>query len=86
VELAGEIGLDREAARQALEAGEYAGAVRADLEQARRFGIQGVPFFVLDETYGLSGAQEPETLLKALEALAEERPGQRVGERPALGY
>ena len=73
VELAGEIGLDREAARQALEAGEYAGAVRADLEQAQLYGIQGVPFFVLDGKYGLSGAQEPETFLKALEALARER-------------
>ena len=75
VELAGDIGLDREAARKALEAGEFAGAVRADLEQAQRYGIQGVPFFVLDGTYGLSGAQEPQTFLNALEALAKEKRG-----------
>ena len=75
VELAGDIGLDREAARQALKVGEFAGAVRADLEQARRYGIQGVPFFVLDGTYGLSGAQEPETFLNALEALTKEKRG-----------
>lgn len=75
VELAGEIGLDREAARRALEASEYAEAVRADLEQARRYGIQGVPFLVLGEKYGLSGAQEPETFLLALETLAQEQRG-----------
>ena len=75
VELAGDIGLDREAARHALEVGEFAGAVRADREQAQRYGSQGVPFFVLDGTYGLSGAQEPETFLKALEALAKEKRG-----------
>ena len=74
-ELAAEVGLDREAARQALNSGEYAEAVGADLEQAQRYGIQGVPFFVLDGKYGLSGAQEPETFLKALEALAGERGG-----------
>jgi predicted DsbA family dithiol-disulfide isomerase len=73
VELAGEVGLEREVAHQALETGMYAEAVRADTEQAQRYGIQGVPFFVLDGMYGLSGAQEPETFLKALEALAEEQ-------------
>jgi predicted DsbA family dithiol-disulfide isomerase len=75
VELAGEVGLDRAAARRALEAGECRGAVRDDMEQAQRYGIQGVPFFVLDGKYGLSGAREPETFLQALEALARERRG-----------
>jgi predicted DsbA family dithiol-disulfide isomerase len=75
VELASEIGLDREAARKALEAGENAGVVRADMEQAERYGITGVPFFVLDGMYGLSGAQEPDTFLKALVTIAEEKRG-----------
>jgi predicted DsbA family dithiol-disulfide isomerase len=70
VKLAGGIGLDREAARQALEAGEYAEVVRADLEQVQRYGIQGVPFSVLDGRCGLSGAQKAETFLNSFDALA----------------
>lgn len=75
VELASEIGLDPTAARQALETGEHGEAVHADMEQAQRHGIGGVPFFVLDGKYGLSGAQEPDTFLQALSTIAEERRG-----------
>ncbi len=57
VDLAGEAGLDRDAARDALESGRYLAAVRADQEQAQTYGIQGVPFFVIDGKYGVSGAQ-----------------------------
>jgi predicted DsbA family dithiol-disulfide isomerase len=65
-DLAAEIGLDREAALRALEADEYLGDVHADQDQAMRYGIRGVPFFVIDGTYGISGAQSPETFLRAL--------------------
>ena len=64
IELAAEIGLD---ARETLEGDEYADAVREDEELARRIGIQGVPFFVLDRRYGVSGAQPAELLVEALE-------------------
>jgi predicted DsbA family dithiol-disulfide isomerase len=57
VELGAEAGLDREAARDALESGRYLEAVRADQAQAQAYGIQGVPFFVIDGKYGVSGAQ-----------------------------
>ena len=60
VALAEEIGLDVDAARAALTSGEYADAVRADIAQARAYGIQGVPFFVIDGKYGVSGAQPAE--------------------------
>lgn len=60
VELAEEVGLDPAAAREALEAGTYLDAVRADQAQARAYGINGVPFFVIDGRYGVSGAQPPE--------------------------
>ncbi|CAL4859639.1 DsbA family oxidoreductase [Microbacterium sp. MM2322] len=56
-DLAAEAGLDREAAREALESGRYLEAVRADQAQAQAYGIQGVPFFVIDGKYGVSGAQ-----------------------------
>ncbi|MGW0039748.1 DsbA family oxidoreductase [Gordonia sp. NPDC003376] len=72
-ELAGEIGLDADAARASLESGEYADAVEADLAQARAYGISGVPFFVLDGRYGVSGAQSPEVFAGALRKIAAER-------------
>jgi predicted DsbA family dithiol-disulfide isomerase len=66
-ELAAEEGLDPDRARQALEDGSYADAVRADEAQAGQLGISGVPFFVLDGKYGVSGAQPTETFTRALE-------------------
>ncbi|MFN3949546.1 DsbA family protein [Microbacterium sp.] len=60
VQLATEAGLDADAAREALSSQRYRAAVRADQEQARQFGITGVPFFVIDGKYGVSGAQPVE--------------------------
>jgi predicted DsbA family dithiol-disulfide isomerase len=62
--LAVEVVVDGEAA---LTDGRYADAVRADEQLAARIGIRGVPYFVLNRRYGVSGAQPPELLLQALE-------------------
>jgi predicted DsbA family dithiol-disulfide isomerase len=69
IELGAELGLGD--ARAALESDTYADAVREDETLARRIGIQGVPFFVFDRRYGLSGAQPAEVMLQALEKAAE---------------
>ena len=66
VRLAGGAGLDEAATREALAGGAFADAVRADEARAQAFGISGVPFFAIDERYGVSGAQPPEALLDAL--------------------
>lgn len=66
VRLATEVGLDADAAREVLDSTAFANAVRADEERARMFGITGVPFFAIDEHYGVSGAQPPEALLDVL--------------------
>jgi len=68
VRLAGEVGVDGQAA---LTDERYADGVRADEELAARIGIRGVPYFVLDRRYGVSGAQPPELLLQALEKAVE---------------
>ncbi|WP_193596198.1 DsbA family protein [Microbacterium sp. YJN-G] len=60
VALAAEIGLEPDETRSALESAQYLEAVRADQAQARAYGINGVPFFVIDGQYGVSGAQPPE--------------------------
>jgi predicted DsbA family dithiol-disulfide isomerase len=52
---------------------EFLAAVDADRRQARAYGIQGVPFFVIDGRYGLSGAQPPEVFAAALRQIASER-------------
>ncbi|MGH3372815.1 MAG: DsbA family oxidoreductase, partial [Nocardioidaceae bacterium] len=53
----------------------YAEAVRADEAEAAALGIRGVPFFVVDRRYGVSGAQPAEQLLAVLErAWTEGRP------------
>ncbi|MDD2869718.1 DsbA family oxidoreductase [Neomegalonema sp.] len=72
VGIAAEVGLNPEEARAALEASTCAAAVEADKALATRYGISGVPFFVFEQKYALSGAQEIETFLEVLEKLAGE--------------
>jgi len=72
VALGAEAGLDGDALRAALEEGTYADAVTADIAQARAYGIQGVPFYVIGGKYGVSGAQRPEVFTQALEQVRAE--------------
>ncbi|USQ76251.1 DsbA family oxidoreductase [Ornithinimicrobium cryptoxanthini] len=65
-DLAAEVGLDRDEVLSALESEEFLPDVRADIAQARNYGISGVPFFVLDRKFGVSGAQETTTFVQAL--------------------
>jgi predicted DsbA family dithiol-disulfide isomerase len=79
VRLAAEAGLDADEARAVLASDRYADAVRADERQAAAYGITAVPFFVVDRTYGVAGAQPPDALLQVLEkAWAEAHPLQVV--------
>ena len=73
VDLAVEVGLDAEEARTALESSTYLAAVRQDQAQARAYGIQGVPFFVIDGQYGISGAQPPAAFENVLRDLWAKR-------------
>jgi len=66
-------GLDADEAREVLGCDRYADAVRADQAQARAYGISGVPFFVVDGRYGISGAQPAELLLGMLDRAWSER-------------
>ena len=72
VRLMGEVGVDPVQAREALELDRFADDVREDENLAGRLGIQGVPFFVLDRRFGVSGAQPPELLLDALQRAWDE--------------
>lgn len=72
-DLAAEIGLDRDDVENALRTGTYANVVDADLDQASAYGISGVPFFVIDGRYGISGAQPPEVLAQVIGQVLSER-------------
>ena len=73
VRLATEAGLPAAQVQAVLDGDAYADAVRADEQQAARYGITGVPFFVADGKYAVSGAQEPEVLLQLLRRAYGER-------------
>ncbi len=73
--VATEVGLDAEAARAVLDGDRFADEVRTDELQAQRYGITAVPFFVIDERYGVSGAQPVPVLRQALDtAWAQAHP------------
>jgi predicted DsbA family dithiol-disulfide isomerase len=59
-------GLDAGRVDEVLAGDEYADAVAADVAQARAYGATGVPFFVVDERYGVSGAQPTEVFEQVL--------------------
>lgn len=65
--LGNEIGLDEAEIKEMLENGSYNDAVQADIAQAERLGITGVPFFVIDNKYGISGAQPSEVFVDGLQ-------------------
>jgi predicted DsbA family dithiol-disulfide isomerase len=60
-------GLDAGAVDEVLEGERYADAVAADVRQAHAFGATGVPFFVIDRRYAVSGAQPVEVFAQVLE-------------------
>ncbi|GIH25734.1 protein disulfide-isomerase [Acrocarpospora phusangensis] len=66
VALGEEIGLDAAATRRALTEHRHRAQVEQDGAQARRLGATGVPFTVIDDRYGVSGAQDADTMLGIL--------------------
>lgn len=81
VDLAATLGFDRDDVAAALDAGTYATDVQADVDQAAALGIHGVPFYVIDGRYGVSGAQEPGLFAQVLRQVVAERAD--TGQEPA---
>jgi predicted DsbA family dithiol-disulfide isomerase len=67
-----EVGLDSEEVSQVLNSDTYGAEVKKDQEEANAIGVQGVPFFVLDNKYAISGAQPASAFLETLEKVWEE--------------
>ncbi|MEW9700606.1 DsbA family oxidoreductase [Paenibacillus sp. SI8] len=70
-----EAGLDPEAVIAMLASDQFAAEVQADQAEGARLGVRGVPFYVVNRKYAISGAQSPEVFLQTLEkAWDEEHP------------
>lgn len=66
LELGLSLGIDSDAILDMLSSDAFAADVESDIYQAQQIGVQGVPFFVFDNKYAISGAQQSETFLAAL--------------------
>jgi predicted DsbA family dithiol-disulfide isomerase len=67
--IATEVGMNGAEVLNALRAGTDEDTVRNLIDQARQAGVSGVPFFIFDGQYGLSGAQPPESILEVLDEI-----------------
>lgn len=68
IQLGEDIGLDKQDLLTAFTDDIYRHEMRQDIQEAQNLGIQGVPFFVFDRKYGVSGAQSAEAFLETLTA------------------
>ncbi|MBP2217028.1 DsbA family protein [Arthrobacter sp. CAN_C5] len=65
-------GISEEEIRETVAGDRFSDDVRRDIEEARTLGISGVPFYVIDRKYGISGAQPTETFRQALDQAWQE--------------
>jgi predicted DsbA family dithiol-disulfide isomerase len=85
--IATEVGLDEVTVKEVLTSDRYADEVEADIRQAVSYGATGVPFFVIDQKYGISGAQPVDTFRQVLDrAWADAHPAiEVIGGEDACG-
>ena len=89
VEIAASSGMDEAATRAYLESDEDADKIRSEDAMARQMGISGVPCFIINRKYAISGAQEPAVFLQALQNIeqeeAQDRPSGSEAAEPSGG-
>ena len=67
IQLGEDIGLDQEALKLVLAGTDFSAEVKEDLSEAEKIGVSGVPFFVINRKYAISGAQDSKVFLNALD-------------------
>ncbi len=77
VAMAAEVGLHADEVREMLATDAYDDAVQADIDEAAALGATGVPFFVFDRAFAVSGAQPVETFVEALRRSTERGSAER---------
>lgn len=81
LDIAEQVGLQREQVAKILAVDEFKNGVEADIQEGLQLGVRGVPFFVLNRKYGISGAQPQEVFEDTLRKVAEEeglQPGLKM--------
>lgn len=78
LDLAAQVGLDVEAAREVINTGLYAEEVRAAEQAWQQVGIQSVPAVVINQQHLISGGQPPEVFERALRQIATEEAAQNT--------
>lgn len=71
IDVAGECGMDRELVSRLLASEADKDTIKAEIDAAQQMGVSGVPFFILDQKYAVSGAQTPDVLINALRDIAK---------------
>lgn len=79
VKAAADVGLDADAVAKKLDSNEDLDIVSQRVEAAKSAGIQGVPFFIVDNAFALSGAQEPDQLAAVIQRAANEKVQKAAG-------
>ncbi|WP_243299481.1 DsbA family oxidoreductase [Bacillus litorisediminis] len=72
VQLASEAGLDEQGVKAVLEGNDFSNEVHSNEMEAQQLGVTGVPFFVINRKYGISGAQPLEVFVETLEKVWQE--------------
>lgn len=78
IALAEDAGLDKGKAFIVLDSDQYADDVQEDIQAAQTIGIQGVPFFLINKKYGISGAQPVASFIKVFEQILEKEKATSV--------
>ncbi|MCP9328700.1 MAG: DsbA family oxidoreductase [Liquorilactobacillus satsumensis] len=81
VKLAVEVGLDKAAVLKTLQTNQYKAQIEHERQEAYQIGLQGVPFFIFNDKYSISGAQPIATFVEALNKVwQEEHPKKKLAE------
>lgn len=70
--LAEEAGLDREAVKEMLANNDLSAEVRKDEQEAQKYGVRSIPFFLINRKYAITGAYPTEVLVQALQKILKE--------------
>lgn len=72
IELAEDVGLDREKVKEMMESNDMSDLVREDEKEAAELGIQSIPFFLINRKYAITGAQSADAFLESIQQIIEQ--------------
>ena len=79
LDIAEEAGLDRSVISTLLASDADRDLIISEIDAAQKIGVNGVPFFIFDQQYAVSGAQTPDVLAGALRDIARMKSEARAG-------